>query len=250
MHLLSSHVSELQALTCFAFPLRPWSQEALPCLSSSVVKRTSEMRFGFSSRCAGRGKKIFSPLPPFSDHTSCVKVKESVKGKVWSLLPSEFAVSKIGYLFGKQAPEGSVRGVFDIRKQPSLADKYLGEWLAWSWRICLPARLATFAWGGAYCRPCEWIGSLALRPSGPPFPLLSFFFLSHWHGAFGGCCVKLGASNRLPIGAQKCCSSVPDSTAAASLDINTALLPIYWEIIFTKRRGLRSYESPSTLSGS
>lgn len=61
--------------------------------------------------------------------------------------------------------------------------------------------------------------------------------------------MKLGASGRLPIGAQKCYSSVPDSTAAAPLDINTALLAIYWEIISTKRRGLRSYESLSTLSG-
>lgn len=50
-------------------------------------------------------------------------MKESVRRKVWSLLPSELAVSKMGYFFGKQAPEESVRGVFDIRKQPSLADK-------------------------------------------------------------------------------------------------------------------------------
>ncbi|KAL7919339.1 hypothetical protein ACQKWADRAFT_301770 [Trichoderma austrokoningii] len=49
------------------------------------------------------------------------------------------------------------------------------------------------------------------------------------------------------MGAQQCCSSVPDST---SLDINTALLPIYWEPMFAKRRRLRPYESPSTQLGS
>lgn len=53
--------------------------------------------------------------------------------------------------------------------------------------------------------PCEWIGPLALRPSGPPFSLLSFFFSSHWHGAFCGFCLKLGASGRLPKSAAAQC---------------------------------------------
>lgn len=40
----------------------------------------------------------------------------------------------------------------------------------------LTSRLA--AWGVRIAAPCEWIGSLALRPSGPPISLLSFFFLA------------------------------------------------------------------------
>lgn len=57
-----SRIRAAQEFSCFP-TRRPLSQMALPCLSSSLLKRTSEVRFGLSSWCAGRVKKIFlSPL--------------------------------------------------------------------------------------------------------------------------------------------------------------------------------------------
>lgn len=83
------------------------------------------MRSGFSSRCAGRGKKIFSPSPLSRSYVlrESERVGQEKKcGRCY--LASRLSPGLlVGYLFGKQAPEESVRGVFDIRKQPLLADK-------------------------------------------------------------------------------------------------------------------------------